>query len=105
MGLAELRLRFRGREFWRTVNKIIGVGLYSVVIIGIMAFPMYLIYVFFGMAVVVPTYVALFINHLREMDKRDKGSKVIEGWITHAYGVGERIYLYPIKFSSTNIFI
>ena len=32
------------------------------------------------------------------MEKRDKGSKVIEGWITHAYGVGERVYFYPIKF-------
>ena len=32
------------------------------------------------------------------MEKRDKGNKIIEGWITHAYGVGERIYLYPTKF-------
>jgi len=98
MGLREFRAKFRGREFWRNINRFIGIGLYTVVIVGIMVFPKYLIYVFFGMAIVVPSYIALFINHLREMEKRGKGNKVIEGWITHAYGVGERVYFYPIKF-------
>lgn len=96
--IAGIKIRVRGRDFWRTLNRIIGIGLYTVIIVGIMVFPQYLMYVFFGMAVIVPSYVALFIDHLRKMEKRGKGNKLIEGWITHAYGVGERVYFYPTKF-------
>lgn len=98
MGLDGLRQRFKGREFWRNINRGIFIGLYTTLILGVMIFPQYLGYVFLGMAIVVPSYIAFFVNHLREMEKRDKGNKVIEGWITHAYGVGERVYFYPIKF-------
>jgi len=57
-----------------------------------------MLFVLFGYAVFIPSYGFLFVNHLRKMEKRDKGNKVIEGWITHAYGVGERVYFTPVKF-------
>lgn len=98
MGLRAIRERFRGREFWRGANRFIGVSLYTLLLVGVMAFPMYLGYLILAYVVVIPSYVAFFINHLREMEKMDKGNKIIEGWITHAYGVGERVYFYPIDF-------
>lgn len=98
MGLRSFREKFRGREFWRGANTSIGVSLYTLLLVGIMAFPMYLGYLILIYVVIIPSYVAFFIDHLRKMEKQDKGSKVIEGWITHAYGVGERIYIYPVKF-------
>lgn len=102
MGLREIRERFRGREFWRGTNKIIGVSLYTLLLVGIMAFPMYLGYLILVYIIIIPSYVAVFINHLREMEKKDKGNKVVEGWITHGYGVGERLYLYPTSFEIVN---
>lgn len=102
MGLREIRERFRGRDFWRGINKFIGVGLYTAFLVGIMAFPMYLGYLILGYVIVIPSYTTVFINHLREMEKKDKGNKVVEGWITHGYGVGERLYLYPTSFEIVN---
>ncbi len=99
MGLYEFRLRFRGREFWRSINKGIFVGIYSTLVFGVMLFPMFLGWIGLIIAIFLPSYIAFFINHLREMEKRKKGNKVIEGWITHAYGVGERFHLYPKKFT------
>jgi len=98
MGFRELRERIRGREFWRNINRSLFIGIYTVFVVGVLAFPMYLGWVLFGLVIVVPSYITFFINHLREMEKRGKGNKVIEGWVTHAYGVGERVYFYPIKF-------
>ena len=96
--IRDLRAKFRGREFWKGLNRFIGIGIYTVLILGVLLFPMYLGYVMFGFAVIIPSYITFFINHLRKMEKRGKGNKVVEGWITHAYGVGERVYFYPIDF-------
>ena len=87
-----------GREFWRNLNRIIGISMYTVILLCVLVFPMYLLYIMFLFAIILPSYIAFFINHLRKMEKKDKGNKVIEGWITHALGVGERVYFYPESF-------
>ena len=99
MGLFRaLREKFRGRNFWRVMNRILGIGLYTVLLVGVLAFPMYLGYLMLGYIIVIPSYVAFFEHHLRESEKRGKGNKVIKGWVTHGYGVGEPVYFYPTKF-------
>ena len=100
MGIRELRARFRGREFWRGFNRFLGIGLYTVLLVGVMVFPRYLGYLILGYIIVIPSYIAFFINHLREREKQGQGkeNKLIKGWVTHGYGVGEPVYFYPTKF-------
>ena len=68
--MGKIRERFRGRQFWRYINKVVFFGLYTLFIIGIMEFPQYLHYLILGYFVAIPTYIALVLDHLREMEKR-----------------------------------
>ena len=102
MNWFELRQKFRGREAWRTINKTLFVGIYSLLIFGVMLIPRYLGWIGLTLAIFLPSYIAFFSNHLREMEKRDKGNKVIEGWVTHRPKVGERIHFCPTKFETVD---
>ncbi|GAI80539.1 unnamed protein product [marine sediment metagenome] len=95
--IRSIRELFRGREFWRSINKFLGIVVYTIVFVGIMSFPMYLGYVFFVLAITVPSYVAFFINHLREMEREKKGGEVIGGWVEHDHGQGEPYYFDDIE--------
>jgi len=97
--LEGLKARFRGRQAWRTINNVLFVGIYSLVLFGMMLIPpKIMLWVGIGLAIFLPSYVALFVNHLREMEKRDKGNKLILGWVTHNYQEGEPVYFTPTSF-------
>lgn len=94
MGRMIFRERFIGREFWRSLNRGIILGVYSVLIFGTMLFPMYLGWILLVLAVIIPSYVAFFINYLRNVESERKGDEVIGGWIEHFHKVGEKYDLY-----------
>lgn len=98
MGWREFKTRFRGREFWRSLNKILFIGIYTLLFIMTFLFRQYIIHIIIGLAVLVPTYGWFYTNHLREMEKRRKSHKVVQGWITHGYKIGERCHFYPTSF-------
>lgn len=100
MNWFELRQKFKGREFWRTLNKSLFIGIYSLLVFGVLLFPAYIGWIGLVLAIFLPSYIALFVNHLREMERQDKGNKVVEGWITHRPKVGERICFCPTKFET-----
>lgn len=87
--IRRFRERYRGREFWRGANRGIGVILYTILLVGMMAFPMYLGWLILGYVVVIPSYGFLFVNHLREMEKQRRGDEVLGGWVEHEHGLGE----------------
>ena len=93
-----LRERFRGREFWRTLNKAIIVVVYTTLIIGAFAFRInmwVMLIELLVLAIVIPIYVAFFIDHLRKMEKKEKGTEVFGGWFEHRHGKGELKYFTP----------
>lgn len=92
--LRNLRYRFRGREFWRQLNRSLFIGIYSLLIISVLIFPQHILWILLGVVIFLPSYIAFFINHLREMEKNKKGNKVLGGWIEHEHGLGEPFYLY-----------
>jgi len=92
--LRNLRYRLRGREFWRQLNRSLFIGIYSLLIISVLVFPQYILWILLGVVIFLPSYIAFFINHLREMEKKKKGNKVLGGWIEHEHGLGEPFYLY-----------
>lgn len=94
MNIEKFQERFEGRELWKSINRTIFVGVYTILIFGGMLFPKYMGYVLLTLGIIIPSYVAFFVNHLREMEKREKGNEVIGGWIEHAHGVGEKFHLY-----------
>ena len=95
MGKMRFKARFIGREFWRSLNRGIIFGVYSVLIVGMLLFPMYMGWIFFGLAVTVPSYVAFFINYLRNVESERKGDEVMGGWIEHYHKVGEE-FEFPV---------
>jgi len=95
MNIEKFQERFEGRELWKSINRTLFVGIYSILIFGGMLFPKYMGSVLLGLGIIVPSYISFFINHLREMEKREKGNEVIGGWIEHAHGVGEKYHFYP----------
>ncbi|HEC40454.1 hypothetical protein LCGC14_0957790 [marine sediment metagenome] len=95
MSKKRFKERFIGREFWRSLNRAIILAVYSVLIFGFMLFPMYLGWILLGLAVTIPSYAALFINYLRNVESERKGEEVIGGWVEHYHKVGER-YEIPV---------
>lgn len=95
MGLKE---RLKGREGWRSLNKaIIGV-IYTILIIGALAIRQnmwIMLTTLLVMAIGIPSYVSFFINHLRNMEKKEKGNEVFGGWFEHRQGKGELKYFMP----------
>ena len=95
MGFKE---RLSGREFWRSLNKTIIFVTYTTLIIGAFLFRqnMWIILIeLLVLAIVIPIYVAFFINHLRDMEKKEKGIEVFGGWFEHRHGKGELKYFTP----------
>ncbi len=95
MSKIRFKERFIGREFWRSLNSGIIIGVYSVLIFGFMLFPMYLGWILLGLAVTIPSYAAFFINYLRNVEMERKGEEVMGGWIEHYHKVGEK-YEIPV---------
>lgn len=98
MGTLDLKEKFSGRESWRSLNCILVFVMYAMMFIIIQMAPQYTGWMFVWMGVFLVLYGWIFEHHLRMKEKEKKGNKVIEGWITHAYAVGEKFYLYPVKF-------
>lgn len=99
MGIRKtIKRRFQGRELWRGINRFLLIGIYTLLVFCVMLFPMYFGHVVIILAIVVPSYIAAFINHLRNKEKAEKGKMVIDGWVTHGYKSGEPLILYPTKF-------
>jgi len=95
MGLKE---RLRGREGWRSLNKTLILVIYTILICGALAFQqnMWIILItLLALAVAIPSYVSFFINHLRKMEKKEKGNEVFGGWFEHRHGKGELKYFMP----------
>lgn len=97
MDLEWLREKFRGRDFWRNTNRIIGWGAYSIFLVSAFVMPQNIWWLLMGYVIILPGYGYYYKSRMLEQEKARKGNKVIEGWITHAYGKGERIYLTPVK--------
>ena len=62
---------FKGEELWRTINKLIIIGVYSVIIFCILLFRMYFGYVMLGLFIFLPIYIAVYENHLREIANKE----------------------------------
>lgn len=90
-----LRERLRGREAWRSINKVLIVGIYTILVFGSMVFRQYMGWVLLGVAFFASIYINFFTNHLRNMEKLRKGDEVFGGWIEHRHGQGEEKYFYP----------
>ncbi len=90
-----IRERFRGREFWRSINKTLFLIIYTILFLGAVLFRQYLYIMFVILAILVPSYSTLFVNHLRNMEKEEKGNEVFGGWVEHRHGKGELKYFYP----------
>ncbi len=91
----KFRDKFGGRDFWSNLNRIIGWGAYTMFMISALTVPQYIGWVILGFVVTLPAYGYYYRGYILEQEKKRKGNKVIEGWVTHAYGKGERIYLTP----------
>ena len=98
MGKIEIKEWFKGREEWRTLNKAVYLGMFLIFYTSMFAFRQYTTTILLVIGFVLPWYIVGFLFHLRNMEKKDPGTKVVEGWITHAYGIGERVFYYPTKF-------
>ncbi|MFW9968756.1 MAG: hypothetical protein ACFFDF_01060 [Candidatus Odinarchaeota archaeon] len=96
MNIETLKERFKGREFWKNINRTLGIGIYSILVFGILLFPKLMLNVLLAMGIIIPSYIAFFLNHLREMEGRERGKEVIGGWIEHAHGVGEPFHFTPL---------
>ena len=95
MGLKE---RLKGREGWRSLNKTFIVVIYTILIVGALAFQQnmwIMLTTLLVLAIAIPIYVAFFINHLRNMEKKKKGNEVFGGWFEHRHGKGELKYFMP----------
>ncbi len=95
MSKRRFKERFIGREFWRSINRVIILGVYSILIFGIMLFPMYLGWILLAFSITIPSYTAFFINYLRNVEMKRKGEEVIGGWVEHYHKVGEE-YEFPV---------
>ncbi len=96
MGLKE---RLKGREFWRSLNKAIYAVIYTMLIFGALAFRqnMWIMWIMLiALAIVIPIYMSFFIDHLRKMEKKEKGTEVFGGWFEHQHGKGELKYFTPV---------
>lgn len=91
------RDKFRGRDFWTSLNRIIGWTAYTIFMVSAFVVPQHIWMVILGFVIILPLYGYYYKNYMLEQEKQRKGNKVVEGWITHAYGKGERIYLTPVK--------
>lgn len=100
MGFQAFKRRFRGREFWRSLNKMLFIGIYTLLVVVLFLFRQYMWHLIIALVVFIPSYDALYQRHMREMEKRRKANKVIEGWITHGFRKGERVYFYPLAFNT-----
>lgn len=98
MALENFRDKFRGRDFWTSLNRIIGWTAYTVFMISAFVIPQYIGWVILGFIIILPLYGNYYKSYMLEQEKQRKGNKVVEGWITHAYGKGERMYLTPVNF-------
>jgi len=95
MGLKE---RLKGREGWRSLNKTFIVVIYTILIVGALAFRQnmwIMLITLLVLAIAIPIYVSFFINHLRNMEKKEKGNEVFGGWFEHQHGKGELKYFMP----------
>lgn len=113
MKLKKLKKRFRGRERWRTVNKIIFVVLYSVLLSSVMIPPLFINigWIFLGFIMILPSYYGYYEHHMKivEIELKKKAIKGIGGWIEHEHGLGEKFKplikdIHPIsRLSETDI--
>lgn len=94
MNLTEM---FRGRELWRSINRSLVIIIYSILIFGAMIFRKSMGWVLLGVFIFISVYINFFTNHLRNMEKRDKGNEVFGGWVEHSHGQGEEKFFYPKK--------
>ena len=62
---------FRGEELWRTINKLIVIGVYSVLIFCILLFRVYFGYVMLGLFIFLSTYISVYENHLRKIANKE----------------------------------
>lgn len=104
---------FRGREGWRTLNKLIFVVLYSILLASVMIPPLALNigWIFLGFIMILPSYYGYYEHHMKivEIELKKEGIKAIGGWIEHEHGLGEKFKpvikdIHPIsRLSETNI--
>ena len=95
MGLKE---RLKGREGWRSLNKTFIAVIYTILIVGAVAFRQnmwIMLIMLLVLAIFIPSYTSFFINHLRNMEKKEKGNEVFGGWFEHQHGKGELKYFMP----------
>ena len=90
-----IKERVRGREFWRNINRALILIIYTILLLGALLFRQYLYIPLIVLAIFIPSYSTLFINHLRNMEKDEKGNEVFGGWTEHRHGKGELKYFYP----------
>ncbi|KKN17697.1 hypothetical protein LCGC14_0963300 [marine sediment metagenome] len=81
--------KFKGREFWRSLNLVIIMVLYTILFFGMILFPKYLWWMLLGVAIFIPSYGIIYITHTKNIELSYKGSKIFLSWVEHEHGVGE----------------
>lgn len=95
MSLEKLKEDFKGREFWRKLNCIIVIGIYTFLIVGAGAFRQYFWWILIVMAFFILLYIIFWISYLRYKEREKRGDEVFGGWVEHEHGKGELKFFYP----------
>ena len=92
--------RFKGKEFWRTLNLTLIFIMYGIFIVVPIFFPDQILTVVVIAVFILLLYFAIQQSVYRKMEQKNAGRRVITGWIDEEQELGEE-YEIPIKKIST----